>query len=94
MTGGAIFAWDLPGGGSSGAGLLFFYTACGGFHPGNPNTPININNIYGFNDQRPQTWMNQNLYVALWLGALWLIAFLPTHLVLRKIFVAPHRVST
>ena len=45
--------------------------------------------LYGFNDQQPQTGVNQNLYVILWLGALWLGAFLPTHLALRKIFAAP-----
>ncbi|MEI7941060.1 MAG: hypothetical protein WCK27_30670, partial [Verrucomicrobiota bacterium] len=48
-----------------------------------------LNYLYGFNDQQPQTWVNQNLYVILWLGALWLVAFLPTHLALHKIFVAP-----
>jgi hypothetical protein len=71
--------------------VCYFFTPPAGAHPANPNTPININNIYGFNDQRPQTWMNQNIYVILWLGALWLVAFLPTHLVLRKIFAAPRR---
>jgi len=34
----------------------------------NPSLPININYIYGFNDQQPQHWVNQNLYVILWLG--------------------------
>ena len=60
-----------------------------GAHPPDPNTPINLNYIYGFDDQQPQHWLNQNLYVILWLGALWLVAFLPTHLALRKIFDAP-----
>ena len=52
----------------------------------NPNIRININYIYGFNDHQPQHWVNQNLYVILWLGALWLVFFLPTHLALRRIF--------
>jgi hypothetical protein len=55
----------------------------------NPNLPLNINYLYGFNDQKAQTWVNENLYVVLWLGALWLAAFLPTHLALRKIFTVP-----
>jgi len=42
------------------------------------------------NDLQPQTWINHNLYVILWLGVLWLVTFLPTHLALRKIFPAPH----
>jgi hypothetical protein len=76
------------------AGLVFacyFFTPPAGAHPANPNLPINLNLIYGFNDQQPQTWINQNLYVLLWFGALWLVAFLPTHLVLRRIFGAPKR---
>jgi hypothetical protein len=44
-----------------------------------PNIPINLNYIYGFNDQHPQTWINQNVYVIGWLGVLWLVAYWPTH---------------
>ncbi len=66
--------------------ICYFFTPAAGVHLANPNTPRNINNIYGFNDDKPQAWLNQNLYVILWIGALWLGAFLPTHLVLRKIF--------
>jgi hypothetical protein len=71
------------------AGLVFacyFFTPPAGAHLANPNLPININYLYGFNDQQPQHWVNQNLYVILWLGALWLVFFLPTHLALRRIF--------
>jgi hypothetical protein len=67
----------------------YVYAAPAGAHPANPNVPININYVYGFNDQQPQHWVNQNLYVILWLLVLWLVAFLPTHLVLRKLFAAP-----
>jgi hypothetical protein len=83
----ALSAWTVLA-----AGLIFicyFFTAPAGAHPANPNIPININYVYGFNDQQPQHWVNQNLYVILWLGALWLVAFLPTHLALRKIFTTP-----
>jgi len=69
--------------------VCYFFTPPAGAHPADPNTPININNVYGFNDARPQTWINQNLYVALWISMLWLIVFIPTHLILRKIFSAP-----
>lgn len=83
----ALSAWS-----GMAAGLVFvcyLFTPPAGAHLSNPNIPINLNYLYGFNDQRPQTWLNQNLYVILWLGVLWLIAFLPTHLALRKIFAAP-----
>jgi hypothetical protein len=82
----ALSAWTILA-----AGLLlicYFFTPPAGAHPADPNIPINLNYIYGFNDRQPQTWMNQNLYVILWLGALWLAAFLPTHLALHKIFPA------
>jgi hypothetical protein len=68
----------------------FFYSSRGA-HLANSNTPINLNYLYGFNDRQPQTWINQDLYVIMWLGALWLVAFLPTHLALRKIFTAPRQ---
>ena len=78
------------------AGLVlvcYFFTPPAGAHLADPNIPINLNYLYGFNDQQPQTWINQNLYVLLWFGALWLVAFLPTHLALRKIFAAPTRAT-
>ena len=83
----ALLAWT-----SLAAGLVlvgYFFTPPAGAHLANANVPININYLYGFNDQQPQHWINQNLYVILWLGALWFVTFLPTHLVLRKIFAAP-----
>jgi len=83
----ALPAWTVVA-----AGLVFvcyFFTPPAGAHLANPNTPININYLYGFNDQQPQHWMNQNLYVILLPGVLWLVAYLPTHLVLRNIFAVP-----
>jgi hypothetical protein len=87
----ALSAWTALA-----AGLLFvcyFFTPPAGAHLADPNIPINLNYVYGFNDQQPQTWMNQNLYVILWLGVLWLAAFLPAHLALRRIFAAPAPVA-
>jgi hypothetical protein len=66
--------------------VCYFFTPPAGVHLADPNIPINLNYIDGFNDQQPQHWVNQNLYVVLWLATLWLVAFLPTHLALRKIF--------
>jgi hypothetical protein len=61
----------------------------GGHVVGNPNIHININNAYGFNDQQPQVRINQDIYASLWMSALWLFVFLPTHPILRKMFAAP-----
>jgi hypothetical protein len=85
----ALPAWTVVA-----AGLVlvcYFFTPPAGAHPANPNLPVNINYVYGLNDQQPQTWVNQNLYVILWFGLLWFAAFLPAHLVLRRIFNAPWR---
>jgi hypothetical protein len=82
----ALFAWSAV---ATGLVLIcYFFTRPAGPHPIDPSVPINLNYVYGFNEQQPQTWMNQNLYVILWLATLWLVAFLPTHLLLRKIFGA------
>ncbi len=80
----AVSAWTLLA-----AGLVlvcYLFTPPAGAHLADPNIPINLNLVYGFNDQKPQAWVNQDLYVILWLGVLWLGVFLPTHLVLSKIF--------
>ena len=83
----ALSAWTVS---AAALGCVcYFFTPPAGAHLANANTPININYLYGFNDLQPQHWINQNLYVILWLGALWLVAFLPTHLALRRIFAAP-----
>ena len=83
----ALSAWS-----GLAAGLLlvgYFFTPPAGADLADPNIPINLNYVYGFNDRKPQTWVNQNLYLILWFGALWLVVFFPTHLALRKIFATP-----
>jgi hypothetical protein len=81
-----LFAWT-----GMAAGLMlvcYFFTPPPGTHLADPNIPINLNYVFGFNDNQPQTWVNPNLFVILWFGVLWLVAYLPMHLVLRKIFGA------
>ena len=65
--------------------VSYFYLPPAGAILANSNTPVNVNYVYGFNDREPQHWVNQNLYVVLWISALWLLVFLPTHLILRKL---------
>ena len=79
-----LSAWTVL---AAGLGFVcYYFTPPAGAHLTNPNLPVNINYLYGFNDLQPQHWLNQNLYVILWLGVLWLVAYFPTHLALRKIF--------
>jgi hypothetical protein len=80
----ALISWTVMAGGL--VLICYFFTPPAGARLANPNIPININYLYGFNDRQPQHWLNQNLYVILWFGVLWLAAFLPTHLTLRKTF--------
>ena len=80
----ALLAWTVLA-----AGLVlvcYLYVLPAGAHPANPNTPINVNYVFGFNNQQPQHWVSPNLYVVLLFGVLWLFAFLPTHVALRKMF--------
>ena len=51
-----------------------------------PNLPVNINYVYGFSDDRPQSWMDPRLFFILMTAAMPLLVFLPTHLLLRKFF--------
>jgi hypothetical protein len=88
----ALSAWSIVA-----MFLLLLSCLCAlpaGAHPANPNIPVNINYVYGFNDLRPQHWVDQNLYVLLWLATLWLVVFLPTHLILRKVFPASPPVAS
>ena len=83
----ALIVWTILA-----AGLLvldYAFTLPAGAHPANPNTPINVNLIYGFDDGRPQALLNEKLYVPLWFCGLWLCLWLPTHLVLQKCFNPP-----
>lgn len=48
----------------------------------NRSLPVNINYVYGLNDQHAQTWMPQNVYFALLMLVLPLGVFVPTHYIL------------
>lgn len=53
--------------------------------PLDPNTPVNINYVYGFDDAAAQSWMPDLLWLGLWLLLQPLLIVGPTHLLLRKI---------
>jgi hypothetical protein len=52
--------------------------------PDNPNLPVNINYVYGPNDERAQTWMPPLAWLALLMVAMPAVIYVPTHLVLTK----------
>jgi len=54
-----------------------------------PHWAVNVNYVYGLDDTHPPTWMAPRLWV-LSLMAFQIVAiYVPTHLVLRRVFAAP-----
>jgi hypothetical protein len=66
--------------------------ACYFFTPPPPNTTgdrrvqVNINYVYGIGEERPQGWMAPWLWMALLMTGLPLGVYLPTHLILDRLF--------
>jgi len=53
-----------------------------------PNWAVNINYVYGLDDKHPQTMMAPRLWL-LFIMAVALAIYMPTHFVLRRVFKAP-----
>jgi hypothetical protein len=53
-----------------------------------PNWAVNINYVYGLDDKHPQTMMAPRLWL-LFITAVAMAIYLPTHFVLRRVFKAP-----
>ena len=66
--------------------ISFFFLPPAGAHLANPQAPMNIDYVFGFNDAKPQTWMPAGAYLVVWMSALLVVAGLPTHFLLRKLF--------
>lgn len=73
-----LLAWAL-------VTICFFFMPPAGAHLANPQTPRNINYVYGFNDDAPQTWMSAHAWFALMFAALPVVFYLPTHAVLKRL---------
>jgi hypothetical protein len=74
-----VLAWGL-------VLVCYFWMPAPPAPPDNPQLPVNINYVYGFSDAAAQTWMPQNAYVALLMAVLAVVIFLPTHLILGRLF--------
>jgi hypothetical protein len=55
----------------------------------NPSVPVNINYVYGFDDKQPQTWVPPLAWLTFLMVALPLAVFLPTHLILKRVYRPP-----
>jgi hypothetical protein len=51
-----------------------------------PNTPVNVNYVYGLTDAHPQEWMSSQAWFALIMIGLPVVIFLPTHYLLNRFF--------
>lgn len=58
-----------------------------------PKIPVNINYVFGFDDAHAQTWLSGPVYLLVWMLGLFVGCYLPTHLVLRKLFGVPKVVA-
>lgn len=56
-------------------------------------TPNNVNYVWGFDDARPQQWLPPGAFLAVWMAALALLVYTPTHLFLRR-FSGPSAATT
>jgi hypothetical protein len=65
--------------------VAFFLIPPAGAELADPKHPRNVNYVFGLDDAHPQTWLPQPLYLCVWIVALFLLTYLPAHLVLRKI---------
>ena len=67
--------------------IAFFLLPPAGAVLTDPNLPLNVDYVFGLDDMHPQTWMPQSAYLVCWIIALFTLAYLPTHLVLKKFAV-------
>ena len=67
--------------------VCYLFTAAPPAPTTDPNAAVNINYVYGLRDTGPQTWVPPAAWFGLLLAFFPVCLYLPTHLVLRKLFV-------
>lgn len=72
--------------------VCYFWLPAPPASPENPNLPVNVNYVYGLDEEAPQTWMDGRLWLLTMLVGLPVLIYLPTHLALAATF-RPKRVS-
>ena len=83
----ALKSWTLLG--WSLCLVAYFLLPPAGARLPDPNTPLNVNYVYGLDDSRPQTWMPQAVYLPVYMLLLFLLAYVPSHLILSRLFGKP-----
>lgn len=75
-----------------GVGLLlgcYLFTPIGPAPASNPNAAVNINYVFGLDDNKPQMWMPPPAWLALLAVGFPLLIYWPTHWVLKRVFDRP-----
>ncbi len=66
--------------------VCYFWMPASGTVLSNPKQPVNINYVFGFGDMAPQSWMPAWAWLTTLLLGLPALIWLPTHLVLLRLF--------
>ncbi|MHA3772383.1 acyl-[ACP]--phospholipid O-acyltransferase [Verrucomicrobiota bacterium sgz303538] len=66
--------------------VAYFWLPPAGATLADPKLPVNVNYVFGFDDAHPQQWMPSGAYLLVWMSALLGLAYVPTHLVLKRLF--------
>ena len=64
--------------------ISYFWMPPPGTVLGNPRQPVNINDVFGFSDHAPQTWMPAWAWLVTMMLGLPLLIWWPTHLALKR----------
>lgn len=83
----ALWAWAGLGWGL--CLVAYFWLPAAGTVLPDPKIPVNINYVFGFDDAKAQTWLPGPVYLVGWMATLFVAFYLPTHLVLRRVFKRP-----
>ena len=65
--------------------VAFFLIPPAGAELADPKHPRNVNYVFGLDDAQPQKWLTPSLYLCVWMVTLFVLTYLPAHLVLRRV---------
>jgi hypothetical protein len=66
--------------------IAFFLLPPAGAPLTSPNMPRNVDYVFGMNDAQPQQFMAPGLYLIAWMLGLVVVAIIPTHFALKRLF--------
>lgn len=64
--------------------VSYFFLPAAGAPVADPKIPRNVNYVFGFSEDTPQSWLPPLAYLGAWIAALVGLVYVPTHWLLRK----------